>query len=210
MVGRSFAFINGQLDLTRRPTITSTSFNQQAQAGVRELGAQPRGMNIAILRIMRTRTALAATIAIAVLMFSCSPETKPAPSKADAQKTATPSDESRRFSKTNLVETKVVDRELMGKSFMPGGTMAHYKRGKLDYDMFVARMPSVNDAVFLLPDWRKALTGAKLEASFGGYYGMDAGRPVFVFSKGSWIAGIVGLPEKDADTEARTLASRLD
>jgi hypothetical protein len=166
-------------------------------------------LKIAILRNMRTRTVLAATTAIAVL-FSCSPEPKRATSKADAPKPASPSDESRRFTKANLVETKVVDRELMGKSFMPGGTIAHYIRGKLEYDMFVTRTPSVNDAVFLLPDWRKALTGAKLVPSFGGYFGLDAGRPVFVFSKGSWIAGIAGLPEKDADAEARTLASRLD
>jgi len=30
-------------------------------------------------------------------------------------------------------------------------------------------------------------------------------RPVFVFSKGSWIAG-VGLDQKDADAVARTFA----
>lgn len=98
----------------------------------------------------------------------------------------------------------------MGKSFMPGGTLAHYKRGKVEYEMFVARTPGANDAALLLPDWRKALDGAKLVPSFGAYFGSDAGRPVFVFSKGSWIAGVAGLPEKDADTQARTLAARLD
>ncbi len=168
-------------------------------------------MKPGILRNMRGQTRLAGTISAAVLLLSCSPEPKPAsPAKSDAPKIAIPSDESRRFPKTNLIETTVVDRELMGKSFMPGGTIAHYKRGRIEYEMFVARTASVNDAVFLLPDWRKALTGAKLVPSFGGYFGLDAGRPVFVFSKGSWIAGIAGLPEKDADTEARTLASRLD
>ena len=65
-------------------------------------------------------------------------------------------------------------------------------------------------AAFLLLDWKKALTGAHLLPSFGGYFGQDAGKPVFVFTKGAWIAGVVGLPEKDADREARGLAARLN
>ena len=88
-----------------------------------------------------------------------------------------------RFSSANLVETKVVDKELMGKPFMPGGTLARYKKGKKEYEMFVAKLPTATDAAILLPDWRKALTDSKLVPSFGGYFGLDAGRPVFVFSK---------------------------
>ena len=91
-----------------------------------------------------------------------------------------------------------------------GGTIAHYKKGRLEYDMFVAKMDSANHAAITLPDWQKALAGAKLVPSFGGYFGEDNGRPVFVFSKGDWIAGVAGLPEKQADLEARTLASRLN
>ena len=61
-------------------------------------------------------------------------------------------------------------------------------------------------------DWQLVSegTGAKLVPSFGGYFGQDNGRPVFVFTKNAWIAGVVGLPEKQADTEARTLAGRLN
>ncbi len=119
-------------------------------------------------------------------------------------------DESRKFPIANLVETKVIERELMGKAFMPGGTIAHYKNGNVEYDMFVARVADANAAALMLPDWRKSLTDAKLVPSFGGYFGSDAGRPVFVFSKGAWIAGVAGLNEKEADAVARTLASRLD
>jgi len=71
-------------------------------------------------------------------------------------------------------------------------------------------LPNPQDAAFLLLDWNKALAGAKLVPSFGGYFGQDAGRPVFVFAKGAWIAGVAGLPEKDADMAARTLAAHLD
>jgi len=103
-----------------------------------------------------------------------------------------------------------VDNHLLGKSFMPGGTLAHYHRGKIEYIMFIAKMPSAQDAAFLLLDWHKVLTGSKIIPAFGGYFGQDAGRPVFVFAKGAWIAGVAGLPEKDADLAARTLAAHLD
>jgi hypothetical protein len=160
------------------------------------------------------------TFLAAVLSTSCGPDTKPANSSAPdkqansakpaAKPVPRPSDESYRFAKTHLIATTVVDRELMGKAFMPGGTLAHYKKGKVEYDMVVARVADANAAALLLPDWRTALADAKLVPSFGGYFGSDAGRPVFVFSKGSWIAGIAGLPLKDADVEARTLAARLN
>ena len=151
--------------------------------------------------------------ALAALLVSCGSDPKPATPAAEAPKPvepAKPLDETRRFSMTNLVDTKVFAKELMGKSFMPGGTVARYKKGKLEYEMFVAKFPSPDAAAITLPDWRKALTDSKLVPSFGGYFGQDNGRPVFVFSKGNWIAGIAGLPEKDADTEARGLASKLN
>jgi hypothetical protein len=104
----------------------------------------------------------------------------------------------------------VADDHLLGKPFMPGGTLAHYKRGKIEYTMFVAKAPTAQEAAFRLLDWHKAMTGAKIIPSFGGYFGLDAGRPVFVFAKGLWIAGVAGLPEKDADLAARGLAAHLD
>jgi len=150
-------------------------------------------------------------IAVAALLASCASEPKQtAPEAASKAEPVRPADESRRFPQTNLVDTKVVEKELMGKSFMPGGTLAHYKKGKVEYDMFVAKLPSATDAAVVLPDWRKALADAKLVASFGGYFGQDNGRPVFVFSKDVWVAGVAGLPEKDADLQARSLAARLN
>jgi hypothetical protein len=148
----------------------------------------------------------------AVLIFLCScdqkpPETKAAPKQVETPK---PADESRRFSKVYLVDTVVVEKQLLGKPFMPGGTLAQYKKGHTEFDMFVAKLPSPTDAALILPDWKKALPDAKYIPSFGGYFGHDDGRPIFVFTKGAWIAGIAGLPEKDADAEARKLAKALD
>jgi hypothetical protein len=149
---------------------------------------------------------------VTVFLASCGSPPKPAAKQEPAKKAEAPKprDETRRFPMANLVDTKVVKDHILGKSFMPGGTIAHYKKGKIEYDMFVVKMPSALDAATVLPDWNKVLTGTKLVPSFGGYFGQDEGKPVFVFTKGDWVAGIVGLPEKDADLQARGLASRLD
>ncbi len=146
-------------------------------------------------------------IASCALLISCSPEPKNEPPKA-AEAPAV-HDESRRFPQANLVDTKVVPRQLLGKPFMPGGTVAAYKKGKTEWSLFVAQFPDANSAAIALPDWRKALADSKLEPSFGGYFGQDGGQPVFVFAKGAWIAGVQGLPEKDADAQARLLAAKL-
>jgi len=150
-------------------------------------------------------------IAVCLVLASCSSETKTASTGQVAKPAAPkPADESRRLPKANLVESKVIDNQLMGKTFMPGGTLGRYKKGAREYEMFIAKLPSATEAAIVLPDWRKALTDSKLVPSFGGYFGQDGGRPVFVFSKGAWIAGVAGLPEKDADLQARTLAGQLN
>ena len=121
-----------------------------------------------------------------------------------------PADESRHFPLANRVDARVVDNHLLDKSFMPGGTIARYRKGKTGYEMFLARIPGSQDASALLVDWRTTLSGAEFVASFGGYFGEDAGKPTFVFSKGNWIAGIIGLPRNEADLVARDLASRIN
>lgn len=123
---------------------------------------------------------------------------------------AKPKDESARFPTKNRIETKVVDRELMGKKFMPGGTMGRYRTAKGEYTMFAAQASSAADAPLILLDWKKAMTDAKLVPAFGGYFGKDGGTPVFVFTKGKWIAGVAGLPQAQADAQARLLAGQLN
>jgi hypothetical protein len=141
-------------------------------------------------------------------LVSCGSDPKPSQSvqPEPAPKVA---DSSSVFPKDNLTGTEVVPNHLLGKAFMPGGTLAHYKKGKVEFDMFVTKLGTATDSAILLPDWRKALTDAKLVPSFGGYFGNDAGRPVFVFTKGPWVAGVAGLPLSDADTQARPLAAAL-
>ena len=121
-----------------------------------------------------------------------------------------PADESRYLPRANQVATEVIADHLLGKSFMPGGTLGHYRNGKSEYDLFVRKLASPLDAALLLPEWQKALKDSKLVPAFGAYTGDDGGRPVFVFTKGAWIAGISGLNEKQADLPARSLAALLN
>ena len=122
---------------------------------------------------------------------------------------AQPADESRRLPAANRTKVEVAPKALLGKGFMPGGTVATYKKGAKEYRVFVTKLKDPTTAAILLLDWKKALQGAKLVPSFGGYFGMDGGQPVFVFTKGVWVAGTVGLAEKEADAEGRVLAARL-
>ena len=147
----------------------------------------------------------------AASLTGCGSEPKPAaPAAAKELVVQKPADESRHFPLADRTGTEVVDNHLLGKSFMPGGTLAHYRHGKTEYTMFVAKLGTAQDAAFLLLDWNKTLAGSTLVPSFGGYFGQDGGQPVFVFTKNAWIAGVAGLAQKEADAAARTLAAHLD
>ena len=149
--------------------------------------------------------------AAALLLAGCGSESKPAPKpETQAEEPPKPADETRRFPIADQVSTEVVDNHILKKAFMPGGTVAHYKKGNREYDLFVAQFPTPTDAAIALANWDGALQGAKLIPTFGGYFGTDAGRPAFVFPKDKWVAGVIGLPQTEADPIARTLAARLN
>jgi hypothetical protein len=156
---------------------------------------------------------LLAVAAAALLLAACgssSDAPKTAPQEKKAVVPPKPPDESRYLPRTNQVSTEVVADHLLDKSFMPGGTLGHYKNGKQEYEMFVRKLSTPLDAALLLAEWQKALKTPKLVPAFGAYIGDDGGRPVFVFTKGAWIAGIAGLDQKQADLPARSLATMLN
>src|SRR5690349_4936514 len=131
-----------------------------------------------------------AIAAVAVLLAACgsSPEgASTVPQQKKAVVPPKPPDESRYLPKTNQVSTEVIADHLLGKTFMPGGTLGHYRNGKNEYEMFVRKLAAPLDAALLLGEWQKALKDSKLVPAFGGYTGDDSGRPVFVFAKGAWI-----------------------
>lgn len=144
-----------------------------------------------------------------IALWGCGEEPKPAPTAAKKAEAPRTPDESHRFPKQDQVDVKLVQKELLGKAYLPGGNVAQYKKGKQQYELFLGRLPGANDAPLALLACKKDLAGAKLIPSFGGYFGTDGRQPVFVFTKGAWIAGVRGLTEKEADAVARDFAARL-
>jgi hypothetical protein len=130
----------------------------------------------------------------------------PAPeAKAEAPKVK-PSDESRRFPKENQTAMEVVDDRLLDKDYLPGGNLATYQKDGKSYQLFLTTPERPGD---LLLEISQNLSGAKFVASFSGYFGAAGDQPWFVFAKGKHLAGVVGLPQDEADLVAREFAARI-
>ena len=120
-----------------------------------------------------------------------------------------PQDLSTKFPLAGQTRMQLAPDHLLGKDFMPGGNLADYKTAAGEYQMFLLKMADSQKAAFLLLDWKSAMPEAKYLAHMGGYYGTDQGQPIYVFAKGPYLAGLVGLSEEKADPEARRFAAKL-
>jgi hypothetical protein len=143
------------------------------------------------------------------LLIGCSQSTPPPPAVAEQQQKPLPADESRKFPLADQADTKLIPDHMLGKSFLPGGNLADYKNTKRTWQVFLIHAPDAQKASFLLTDWRDALEKPEYLANMGGYFGLDKGTPVYVFAKGVYVAGWVGLPRAEADLLARQLAMKL-
>ena len=144
-------------------------------------------------------------------LAACSiPSDQPARKKAPKRPVVKVADESHRFTSENRVKIDFVKDNLLGKDYLPGGNLAEYKQGDKSYQQFLTRVDTAEKAAFLLVDFRDDLTDAKYLAYMGGYFGHDGDQPVLVFQKGRSLAGVIGLPEKEADIAARVFAATVD
>ena len=114
-------------------------------------------------------------------------------------------DDSRCFPTVDRTSLQEIAAHLMNNPALPGGLLAEYK----DHQLFLIRTASADKAGFLLLDYKKTLKEPKYLANMGGFYGEDRGRPAYVFAKGVFLAGVVGLPREKADAVARTFAGRI-
>ncbi len=148
-------------------------------------------------------------MAVFALLSGCSvPSEQPVETKA-AKPATRPSDESHRFPSQDRVKVEIVDDHLLGKDFLPGGNLAEYARGGKTHHLFLIETGSPQAAALLMNDHQKTLSNAKFIAHMGGYFGMEGEQPVYIFAKGKWLAGLVGLPQEEADLVAREFAARL-
>jgi len=144
------------------------------------------------------------------LLAACGSPPSSAPTKIALPVVAKPLDESRRFPPRNQVRIELVEQKLLGKDFLPGGNLAEYRRGGKAYRQFLARAATPDKAALLLFDLKNTLSDARFIPHMGGFFGKDGDQPVYVFQKGVFLAGYVGLAEKDAESLAREFAMRLN
>lgn len=149
-------------------------------------------------------------LAIAALVASLSGGCSSAPAKKATAPPAPPvKDDTALLSPLNRTGARIVPDHLLGKAAMPGGTIGDYEEDGRKYQLFIIETASVQDAAILLLDLKVSLTDPAYIAYMGGYFGTDAGKPVYVFAKLKYLAGVVGLPEDLADPVARQFAARL-
>ncbi len=142
------------------------------------------------------------------LLAACGAPVRETPSKKPAP-AVKPADESRRFPIKNRVRIELLENQLLGRAFLPGGNLAEYRLGGRTYQQFLVRAGTADQAALLMFDFQKTLKDARFLAHMGGYFGRDGEAPVYVFAKGVFFAGFVGLEEKQADLLAREFAARL-
>ncbi len=161
-------------------------------------------------RLVARSYLLAPSVFLAVFLVACggSSEPRPAPQEQAVAKPKPP-DERRRFPKDGQVSMELVADRLLGKDFLPGGNLAAYERDGKNYQQFLITTKTADSAALLGLKIKTALTDAKFVPSFGGYFGRDGETPWFIFPKGKYVAGVVGLPEAEADIVARDFAARI-
>ena len=149
--------------------------------------------------------------AAAALLLSagCDSGQKAAPPAAPVKPAVKPADLTRFFPLANRGDVKLEEEHLLGKDYLPGGNIAHYKNGITEYDLFLLKTSGNEAAALLVFDFKGRLKDAKPIPHFGGYYGLDSEKKIFVFPKLAYVAGVVGLSEKNADVIARDFAARI-
>jgi len=146
-------------------------------------------------------------IVVALLLAGCN--STPTPTKTEVPPPPPVHDNTAMLPSVNRTGTRVVPNHLLGKSMLPGGTIGEYDDNGRKYQLFIIETESAQDAAIMLLDFKVALTDPAYIAYMGGYFGTDAGNPVYVFGKSQYLAGVTGLAEDLADPIARQLAQRL-
>lgn len=147
---------------------------------------------------------------LATIGCGTSAPTRPA-ANAQPPKTAITKDESNLFPSAGRVATQVYPDLMMNKQFLPGGTMAEFTaaNGAGEYREFLVHLADGRNASFMLQDYKKVLQNPTYEADKAACFGTDDGQPTYVFARGPYLAGIVGLPKDRAEAAAKELADRL-
>ena len=104
------------------------------------------------------------------------------------------------------ISATMVRSHILDNKALPGGSLGEYEAQGRKYQLFIIESTTAQNAAFLMLDFKDTLKNPVYIAYMGGYFGEPA---VYVFAKGKFLAGVVGLNQAMADPIARELAARL-
>ncbi len=146
----------------------------------------------------------------ACLLIACGGGPAPQPeAKTATQKPPRLPDHRTWFPLDGRTSFELVADHLMGKDWLPGGNVANYEAEGKRYTLFLAETATPDAAALLSYDIKNKLSNAKFVPTFGGQFGLDGDTPWFIFPKGKYVAGVVGLAQEQADAVARGFAGRV-
>jgi hypothetical protein len=124
-------------------------------------------------------------------------------------KVATNKPEPDLFPVDGRIATQYYSDHVLDKRFLPAGTVAAYNDAKGPYREFVVHLQQGGNASFLLQDYKNALKDPEYLSNESACFGTDNGTPIYVFARGPYLAGIVGLPKDRAEVAAKELGGKL-
>jgi hypothetical protein len=147
----------------------------------------------------------------ALVLAGCgpSPSAEKVAKQEAAPATAPVKDHTSMMPAVGLTGATVVRDHILGQEKLPGGTLGNYETHGKKYQLFIIDTADNQSAAFLLLDAKSALRSPEYISHMGGYFGSDGNRPIYVFAKLHYLAGVAGLSREDADPIARVLAVRL-
>jgi len=89
-----------------------------------------------------------------VLLSGCASDP---PIQPPVAKHAVPTDESRKMPIENRLSTTIVGDHILGRSWLPGGTSGHYRKGAKEWDLILVKADSPATAAIWLVDYKKEL-----------------------------------------------------
>ena len=114
-----------------------------------------------------------------------------------------------RFPSLNRKTITVVEAPMLGLPYLAAGNLAHYEGAGKPYKLLTIRCRSAQQAGAYIFDIKNQMKDPKFVASYGGYFSQTSAGPLFVFAKGAYLGGILGLPEDEAIQAGKDFAARI-
>ena len=138
----------------------------------------------------------------------------PAPAPVETKATTAPApkrvpDHTSVLPDEHKISTQVVPDHILGIQAIPGGSLGDYEDKGKKYEIFIIDADSNQNAAFMMLDVKAQMKDTSYIAYIGGYFGTYQDKPLYVYSKGHYVAGVWGLPRAQADKISIALAANL-